>query len=259
MEEQKSAIDLRDGVRRTLMDWSMEDTRDQVISALGSFNGTAYADASESAKDAWLVDNADRVLFGATKSNNSSNDHSASLANIDNTNDKATPAALSLLKRIALSANPKIKPITVDGGKRYFVAFAGNRVFRDLRENSTMVQAQREVILKNQNLKIFEGGDLDWDGIVIHEVDDIPVYTGVGAGSIDVSPLYLCGAQAVGMGWAKRWTSVSKEFDYEDKHGVAIESIMGIEKLNFGSGSADTDDLKQHGVVTGYFAAVADA
>lgn len=26
MEEQKSAIDLRDGVRRTLMDWSMEDT-----------------------------------------------------------------------------------------------------------------------------------------------------------------------------------------------------------------------------------------
>jgi hypothetical protein len=27
----------------------------------------------------------------------------------------------------------------------------------------------------------------------------------------------------------------------------------------FGSGSGDTDDLKQHGVLTGYFAGVADA
>jgi len=52
-----------------------------VISALGSINGVAYGSASESAKDAWLVDNADRVLFGAAVGNNSANDHSASLAN----------------------------------------------------------------------------------------------------------------------------------------------------------------------------------
>jgi hypothetical protein len=33
----------------------------------------------------------------------------------------------------------------------------------------------------------------------------------------------------------------------------------GIEKMTFGSGSGDTDDLKDHGMVTGYFAAVADS
>ena len=63
----------------------------------------AYGTASEAQKDAWLVDNADRVLFGAAKSNNSSNDHSASLANIDNTNDKLTPGAISLLSLIHIS------------------------------------------------------------------------------------------------------------------------------------------------------------
>jgi hypothetical protein len=32
----------------------------------------------------------------------------------------------------------------------------------------------------------------------------------------------------------------------------------GIAKLRFGTGSGDTDDTKDHGVATGYVAAVAD-
>ena len=259
MDEQKSAINLRDGARRTLLDWSMEDTRDQVITALGSILGVTYADATEANKDIWLADNTDRVLFGALKSNTSTTDHSASLANIDNTADKLTPTALSLMKRLATQASPKIRPITVKGGKRFYVAFAGPRTFRDLKDNSTVTQAQREVSITMQNNKLFEGGDLQWDGIIIHEVDDIGVYTGVGASSIDVAPVYLCGAQAIGLGWAKRWRSATEIFDYGDKFGVAIQSIMGIEKMTFGSGSDDTDDLKDHGVVTGYFAAVDDS
>jgi len=31
------------------------------------------------------------------------------------------------------------------------------------------------------------------------------------------------------------------------------------EKMSFGSGTGDTDDQKDHGIVTGWFAAVADA
>ena len=55
--------------------------------------------ATEVQKDAWLVDNADRVLFGAAVGNNSGNDHSASLANIDNTAAKLTTNVISLAKR----------------------------------------------------------------------------------------------------------------------------------------------------------------
>lgn len=259
MEEIKSAIDLRDAAREALKSWMMELQRDRFIAALGSINGTLYASASEADKDAWLADNADRVLFGALKSNNSGNDHSASLANVDNTSDKLTCAALRLMKRMALKANPKIRPTRTENGKWFFEVWAGSNAFRDLKNDPELQQAQREVQLKNQNLKIFEGGDIDIDGMIVHEVPDIQVISGVGNGNIDVEPVYLCGAQALGYALAKRTYTKTKEFDYDDKFGTAVGIIDGIEKLSFGTGSGDTDDLKQHGMVTGYFAGVADS
>ena len=65
MSEQKSAISLRNAARATLLDWAMEDTRDLIIQALGSLNGTAFISRTAAIADAWLVDNADRAYFGA--------------------------------------------------------------------------------------------------------------------------------------------------------------------------------------------------
>ena len=260
MEEQKSAISLRNASRDALMTWSQEESRDKIIAALGSINGVAYGTASEPQKDAWLVDNADRVLFGAAKSNNASNDHSAALLNIDATNDKLDTDAVSLLKRIALSANPKIRPVTLDSsGRRGYVAFCHPLLFRDLKQSSAMQQAQREVSLVKENNRLFNGGDLFWDNIIIKEIDDMITLSGVGNSGIDVGRFSLMGAQAIGTAWAKRWRTVTETFDYGDKDGVAIEAIFETSKLTFGSGSADTDDQKDHGVATGYFAAVADS
>ena len=95
--------------------------------------------------------------------------------------------------------------------------------------------------------------------MIIKEVEDIPLTGAVGASSAQVGPVYLTGAQALAIGWAKRTTSKTKTFDYEDKFGVAIEEIRGIAKMTFGSGVTDTADLKDHGVVTGFFSAAADA
>lgn len=259
-ENQKSAISLRDAARSTLMTWSMEHTRDKVIDKGYSINGVAYGSATEPNKDAWLVDNADRVLFGAAVGNNASNDHSAALLTVDSTNDILSTGILSLMKRIALTANPKIKPIRVAGmNKRFYVVFVHPRAMRDLKSDTAIQQAQRDVVLRNQNNKLFEGGDVEWDGLIVHEVDDMPILSGVGASSIDVSPVYLCGAQAFGVGFGKRWESTTEEFDYGDKFGVATRAWYEVEKLTFGTGSGDTDDLKDHGMVTGYMAAVADA
>jgi N4-gp56 family major capsid protein len=259
MAEQRSAIPLRNAARAVLMDWSKEDTRDLIIAACGSINGVAYASASEAQKDAWLVDNTDRVLFGAAKSNHTT-DHSAALGNVDSTNDVLTTGALSLMKRIALTAAPKVRPITIGpNGKRGYVAFAHPLLFRDLKESTAMQTAQREVALAMENNRLFEGGDLFWDNIIIKEIDDFETLTGVGNGSIDVGRICLMGAQAIGIGYAKRWRSRVEEFDYGDKYGVAIDGIYGVDKMTFGSGTGDTDDLKDHGIVTGYFSAVADS
>jgi N4-gp56 family major capsid protein len=263
-DNQLSSISLRDAGRGALMDWSHEDTRDRIITALGSVNGIAYGTATEAQKDAWLDDNNDRCLFGAAKSNTTATggtvayDHSDSLTNIDNTADKLTAAAASLMKRIALSASPKIRPVrSASSGRRYYVMYLPSLVFRDLKDDSTITQAQRDVGLRMQNEKLFQGGDIEWDGIIFKEIDDIAIITD---STIDVGPAYLCGAQAIGYGVAKRWNTVTENFDYDDKKGIAVREFGGFDKLTFGShATVDTTDPKDHGLVTGFFAAVADS
>lgn len=262
LDDQFSAISLRNAMKDVLLDWNMELTRDKIIEALGSINGTVYASASEANKDAWLADNSDRVLFGAAKSNNSSNDHSASLANVDSTNDKLTSSAVSLMKRMAKTADPRIRPIRPRQGASlsdYFVLFAPSLLVRDLAQDSAFLQANREARQRGKENPIFRGADYVYDNILIIEVEDIAVISGVGASSIDVAPCYFCGAQAIGMGWAKRPETREKEFDYGAKKGVAVTQIYEIDKLEFGTGADDTTDPKDHGVLTGYFAAVADS
>jgi N4-gp56 family major capsid protein len=260
-EEQKTAIDFRQAHREQLMVWNMEHDRDKIIAALGSINGVKYENASEGEKDAWLADNADRVLFGAAKSNNQANDHSASLAMIDSTSDKLTPDAISLMKRMAKMANPKVRPFvprgTIDVTDVY-VLFVPTLLMRDLKRNAEFVQANREARQRSPENPLFTGANLVWDNIPIYEIEDIPVYTGVGNSGIDVAPCYLCGAQALAQVWAKRPETVDETFDYKTKVGLAIKQWYEIEKLRFGTGQDDTDDPKDHGVVTGYFAAVSD-
>lgn len=257
-DEQKSAIDLRNAGKTMLKMWSMTKMRDDIIAAMGSINGVAYASASEAQKDAWLVDNTDRVLYGALKSNASSNDHSTSLLNLDNTADKLTPAAISLMKRIAQNASPKVRPIKLSEDEEWYVLFANARAFRDLALDTTMTQANRDARNRGMDNPLFTGGSLVWDGVIIREIPEIAVVTGVGAGGIDVAPVYFCGAQAVGVGYAQRTKSTTQVSDYDFRHGVGVSEIRGIQKLTFGSGAGDTDDLKQNGIVTGWFAAVAD-
>jgi N4-gp56 family major capsid protein len=260
IDEQYSAISLREAAKGVLKEWSLKDTEDQIIRALAGFNGKRYSVASEAEKDAWLVDNADRVLFGALRSNNSSNDHSASLANCDTTNDKLNAAAVSKMKSIAETvANPLIRPIrSVRNGRRYYVLYAHPFAFNDLKTDTAITAAQREVSVQMENERLFEGGDLLWDGVIIKQIEQAATewnFGLVGAGATTrVVGAYLCGAQAVGAAYARRWRSVEEKFDYGDKHGVEISAIYGIAKMQFGSGSGDRDDLKDHGVVTGYFA-----
>ena len=258
-DEQKTAIDLRTAHKDALMDWNMELDRDLIIEALGSINGVPYASASEAEKDAWLVDNADRVLFGATKSNAVSLDHSTALGLVDNTTDKLTSTALSLMKRIAKTADPKIKPFRprngVEGSDSY-VVFVPSLCMRDLRADSAFQQMLRDARERNLSNPLFSDSDYVVDNLYIYEIEDIDP---VSNGSINVAPVYLCGQQALAQVWAKRPTTATEDFDYKTKMGIAIKEWMKIEKCRFGTGTDDTSDPKDHGVVTGWFAAVGDA
>lgn len=261
-------MDLRKAARDQLSNWAMSGLRDDIIAAMQSIHvsgtdaGVAYGSASEAQKDAWLDNNSDRVLFGAAVGNISTsapaggatNDHSASLANVDSTTDKLDAGIVSLMKRIAKTADPHIRPMRVNNsqGREYFVLFAGSLPFRDLKEDTTIAQANREARERAVGSNpIFQDGDLIYDGVIIREIPEIPVLSGVGNSSIDVGPVFLCGAQALAVAWGQEPKSTTDTRDYGFYRGVGIEEARGIEKLVFNN--------KDHGMVTGFVSAVADS
>jgi N4-gp56 family major capsid protein len=268
IDEQFSAISLREAGRSVLMDWSKKDTEKLITRALSSINGkrllsidhTVPNQASDSEMNAWLVDNSDRVLFGLNRSNNAANDWSDCLDTLDTTNDLLTPAAITKMKAIAETiANPLIRPIrsTANKGRRYYIMYAHPYAFNDLKSNSVMMQSQRDVQLQMENERLFEGGDLYWDGVIVKQIEEAVTEWNLGLdgnNSARVVSCYLCGAQAVGVAYARRWRSKTEEFDYGDKYGVETSAIYGVEKLRFETGNADSGDYKDHGVVSGFFA-----
>lgn len=257
-QEQKTKLDLLNIARSQLKKWASSRLRDDTIDALMSpvVDGvTKYAAASEAQKDAWLAANADRVQFGAARSNNSGNDHSASLLNIDNSADKLTAGLVDLLKRLAklttTGTAQAIQPVSVEGINEMFCLWVGSLPMRDLRADPVMAQANREAMERGRTNPIFQDGDLWYAGVLVREVPEIPIITGAGAGGINVAPVFLTGAQSVGMAWAQMTTPIFDTVDYDFVRGVGVEENRGIEKLMYSS--------VQHGVVTGYVAAVADA
>jgi len=259
-QEQFSAIGLRDACKPQLKNWSMENTRDTIIAQFGAIDGVLYVNATAGQKNTWLTNNADRVLFGKVKANTVAGDHASSLLNIDAVNDTCTRAVVSLLKRMATLAAPKVRPVRDPGNrKRYYVMYVHPYAHRDLRTDMEGVLDDATASGGAESARLFEGGDLYWDGVIVKELLDMPVYAGVGAAAIDVAPGYLLGAQAVGYAVARRWKTITKEFDYGDKYGTAIDSIDGFAKLRFGTDpTTDTGITKDNGVVTWYGAAVAD-
>lgn len=264
MQQQRSAIDLRQAARTGLKSWAMEDMRDQTIASLYSIDGVEFGSTTAANRNTWVTNNADRVQFGKLASNYSTTFASA-MGNLDNTDDKATIALAALLKRKALLASPKIRPIEVSGGKRVYVVFCHPLVFRDFA--SSLEAVNRDAYTRGLDNPIFTGADLHYDGLVFKEVDDMPLLaasatiSGVAVGnSVQASPIFLCGAQAVGLAYAQRSQTTTKTFDYGNKAGVSVSEIRGMDKMRYGtSASSDTGTPKDYGVVTCWVAAPADA
>lgn len=259
LEEQASPIQIRDAAKVALKDLAMRYLRNALIAALHKINGVAYGSASEAQKDAWLVDNDDRVLFGAAKANNSGNDHSASLANINNTDDKLSGSVVSLAKRMAQTAvtanGDGIRPYTYGEDQETFVMFVPSLAFRDLREWMVTNGKWDTALERSKENPLYSGpNSIEWDGVIVREIPEMPILADVGAGAaVDVAPCFLCGAQALGVAWAQRTkTTTKKEDDYGFSQGVGFQEIRGIDKLQWGQGGSDAVDW---GVLTLYVAA----
>jgi N4-gp56 family major capsid protein len=264
-DEQKSVIDLRNAARDALMIWELEKMRNDIISSLGSMTADGsvqitYAAATAGQRNTWVTNNADRVLFGSQIINGVSNVMATALLTVDNTADKMTTGILSLAKRRARLANPRIRPITINNDEEWYVVFMPSLQFRDLQADPVMINALQYAWNRGSDNPLFTAGDLVWQGLIIREVPELTVIAGAGTAGIDVAASYLCGAQALGIAWAQRAKTTENVRDYKFFNGVGVSEIRGIGKLRFGS-DVTTDDAKpvDQGMVTIFAAAVSDA
>lgn len=269
-EEQASPISIRNAGRVALKDLQMRYLRNDIINALSSINGVNFALATQTQRDIWLSNNTDRVLFGAAKANLSTtapeagatHDFSGSLAAVDATADKLTGDVVSLMKRMAQTASTAngdgIRPYTYGEDMETYTMFAPSFAFRDLRAWIISEGYWQDAERAGKENPLFSGPtSIYWDGVIVREIPEIGAIAGAGASGIDVAPVFLCGTQALGVAWGMRTKStIRKEDDYEFKYGVGFMELRGVEKIQWGSGTATAKDW---GVVTGFVSGEPDA
>jgi hypothetical protein len=280
-EKNKDSTAIFDVARPLLSDWLKELNRDEIIQAfyalvtesapagLGSangqrVNGILFDAATAAQRNTAVTDNADRWVFGQLNSNYSTTFATAT-ATLDSTNDTATAANMKFLKRVARAANPKIRPFKLKDGREYFVAFHGSRTFRDLKAsldtiNQTTRPREGDGFNKNP---IFQDGDQMYDGVIHREIPEIDTlaptfYATAGAsGTTPVRPVWMCGQSAMAMAYGQMAKPTQLDnTDYQFNSGVGIETAYGVGKM---FKKTTGGNLKEWGVATGFYAAVADA
>lgn len=276
-DEQKSVVELLVAARDLLTTWALEKMRFDIILALGNITGNnnasiPFAAATAAQRDAWLANNIDRVVVGGSKGNTNPAVMATALAKVNNAySTDTTPGGrisgrtVSLAKRQAKVASPRIRPITVKNtgngtAQEWFVLFLNSWQFRDFRNDPAVQDAQKLALERGKDNPLFSGGDLIWDQVIVREVPEMPQIAGAGAGGIDVAAGYMCGAQALGVAWGMRSTPIRNVRDYGHTTGVGVKEMRGIDKLRFGRDPADdTGTPIDQGMLTLFNASVADA
>jgi hypothetical protein len=298
-EQQKDSADTFGVAKPLLSDWGKELQRDEIIAALGALptetlptsssgvrvNGIQYDLATAGNQNTWLVANSDRILYGNAVVNGVSGVHATALLTLDTTNDKFTDTNLSLMKRVAMNADPRIRPYRTSDGYEFFIACAGTNTFRDLKISLETINKDARPREQSGGYggatknPIFQDGDQIYDGVIVRCVPEISRFVGTtatpgpwgaaaagqlltgGAASARVEPVFLLGQQAVVMAWGQMAKpTFRKEDDYGFINGVGIEMAYGVAKMfkKHPMTSATETNLKQWGVVTGFFAASSD-
>src|SRR3990167_208968 len=185
MEQKRTMLEVLDVARERIKKWSMKKLRDLITARLLCFNldgVTTFAASTETQLDAALSANTDRVLFGTLLSNRSTTDHSASLPNVDTTDDTLDTRIGGLLARIAETADPKITPITVSEDEEWWVAFIGTNPYRDMKASLDTIHQNAAPRDLKEN-PIFRAGDLVHNATIYRKIPEMASVGSVGASS----------------------------------------------------------------------------
>jgi N4-gp56 family major capsid protein len=152
---------------------------------------------------------------------------------------KITPNFISYVKTIAKTGKNReftpLRPVKVEG-KEYYILLVHPDVMFDLKIDSTFQQAMREAEVRGPQNPLFRNATAIWDGVVIHEHENVSIASNAGAGgNVPWAKCSLLGAQALCWAWGKRPEMVQETFDYQNEHGYAWGMISAVGKPVFNS------------------------
>jgi hypothetical protein len=112
-----------------------------------------------------------------------------------------TAATVTLAKRIARTASPRIRPISVNDDEEWFVMFVPSLPFRDLMQDPVIINAMQYAWDRGRDNPLFTAGDILYNGVIIREIPELPVVADVGAGDESIDAKYD------GYNLVEQWTS----------------------------------------------------
>ena len=189
---------------------------------------------------------------------------------------------ISILKRIAVRATPKISPIRV-GNKWYWVMLVDPLCTKAMRAETgaagwAQIQANANVRGINNPLftkegsgrdRVFDGAVGVWDDVILYEYERIQgrvagesfedpntatniIDTNIASGTARIVRNLFLGAQAGVVGWGRMWRKHHKNFDYYRKPGTATDALYGISKTRFfdpGANQSTNTAQEDHAVI----------
>ena len=150
--------------------------------------------------------------------------------------DKITPALISAAKAYALLKSPKFRPVRVDG-KDYFLMIIHPESAHHLKQDTTWLSAQQYAMPRGPENPLFSGALGMWDGVVIHEHDQIHTSS---VNSVHANLNLFLGAQAgcVAFGGDHDWHE--ETVDRGNKLSVSAAIIYEMARCNFNSSDFST-------------------
>lgn len=226
MDEKKTQINMRKDAKMALSYWLANIIDGQIFSAL-SANPTS-----------------DRVCYAGGKTSESA----------ITADDKFTADLIGKAKRIAMAdKNTMIRPVKVDGHDTYVLVIDQYQA-RDLMNDEKWLNAQQYANVRGEKNPIFSGALGMYDGVVVHQSNDI-IREAKGATDTLTSHALFLGAQAAVMAVGDNPTWNEDDFDYHNQIGFEFGRIFGIAKPQF---KFDGKNLTDFGCVNVITSSVAD-
>lgn len=146
-----------------------------------------------------------------------------------------------------------IRPVKVNGHDTYVLVIDQYQA-RDLMNDEKWLNAQQYANVRGEKNPIFSGALGMYDGVVVHQSNDI-IREAKGASSTMTSHALFLGAQAVVLAVGDNPTWNEDDFDYHNQVGFEFGRIFGIAKTQF---KFDGESLTDFGCVNVITSSVAD-